>query len=809
MKQRLAAVTPPQQSLWLAEQLTADSSLNFAVFIEIRGVCDTDALVTATAGALAEAQSFHVNFDIGDDDGILGITESRRSSYAPEYIDLSSIEDPDRRYDAELEAARASAFDLSRDRLYRAGVTKMGEQRTRVHVVAHHIVTDGYGMLVLFERISELYDSIVHGNVSAEARFGSPFELNRQAEAYRESPEFDEDAQFWRQYTKNFERLGLLNGQPDPSPTSSRTRRARDIDAATYTQWTRSIDAMGLPTSTVLLSILSLAISIAAGTPDPVLNITAANRNHRTRNSPGLTVTTVPVKMPVPWRGDFAEYCAEVAESVFSVLPHARYPAEEIRRLVADAGLNEYKQNTTPVLNVIPFGKSLVFGDATAEAFPIAQGVYDAIAFTVYYGDGVGVRLVVDGDSTQYRPAELDWFGDLFVGLASTLCAGADATIEGALASRRRGLGEPTVTAPPKDGTVLDLFERQADKTPHATAITSGGATLTYRQLDAEAEKLTRALIEAGVGEDSIVAVALPRTTHLVVAFLAVWKAGGAYLPLDLDYPAERIKFILQDSATAAIVTDDAAAWRGMADVVIDVGGNDSRGLGEPDPVPVRRRRTYAQNLAYMTYTSGSTGSPKGVMISNQSALNLVTQLSSEFGPEAFHNALASTSASFDVSVFELFTALCNGGTVEIVRNVLELADKQSWPNGIISAVPSALAALVEGLSGDVTPASVVLAGEALPGWVANRVRSTFPHASLVNAYGPTEATVFATMHVVEPQDTLASTSASVPIGRPLGNVCVYVLGGGLLPVPVGVVGELYISGAGVARGYHRRPGLT
>ncbi|MEV4118622.1 amino acid adenylation domain-containing protein [Micromonospora sp. NPDC049645] len=374
----------------------------------------------------------------------------------------------------------------------------------------------------------------------------------------------------------------------------------------------------------------------------------------------------------------------------------------------------------------------------------------------------------------------------------------------------------------PAEELLGELFAAQAARTPTAIAVVSGDASLSYAELDARSNRLARYLVTRGAGPGRLVAVATERSAEMIVAVLGVLKAGAAYLPIDPANPADRIAFMLADANPAAILTS-----RALAGTAVGAASDGARpGVrGEPmimlDDPAVRAavaalpdtRLSDADRLApllpghpaYVIYTSGSTGRPKGVTVEHHSAAWFVSWAASTFA-DRFGRVLASTSLSFDVSVFELFGPLACGGCVEVVQDVLVLAGG-GWSGSLISTAPSAMAGVLAAAETSATAQTVVLAGEALTGPVLRAVREAVPGAQVINAYGPTEATVYATAGDVGAGPDL--DDGPVPIGRPLPGAQVYVLDDGLRPVPVGVTGELYLAGAGLARGYLNRPALT
>ena len=355
--------------------------------------------------------------------------------------------------------------------------------------------------------------------------------------------------------------------------------------------------------------------------------------------------------------------------------------------------------------------------------------------------------------------------------------------------------------------TVPELFQAQVTRTPDAPAVIAGNKHLSYAELNQRANRLARLLISKGAGPDRFVTIAMPRSPDMIVAVLAVLKAGAAYVPVDPAYPPDRIAYMLSETNPVTVLTT-----AGVADtlparlplLVLDDPATVQTLAGlAADNVPAAAS---PRNAAYVIYTSGSTGRPKGVVIEHHSLTDLASWVAVQFSAEELSHVLASTSLTFDFSVFEILAPLASGGAVEPVRNVLALADEFDDPASerMISGVPSAISHVVTTSKVLVRARTVVVGGELFTPRALADVRATWPGARIVNIYGPTETTVYVTSWSSDDEADQVPT-----IGRPTGNTRVFVLDGGLGVVPPGVAGELYVAGAGVARGYLGRPGLT
>ncbi|MCF4987143.1 non-ribosomal peptide synthetase, partial [Pseudomonas syringae] len=351
--------------------------------------------------------------------------------------------------------------------------------------------------------------------------------------------------------------------------------------------------------------------------------------------------------------------------------------------------------------------------------------------------------------------------------------------------------------------TIHGLFEAQVQRTPQALAVIHGEQRITYRELNEQANRLANALRKQGVQPDSRVGICVERGAQMVVGLLAILKAGGGYVPLDPAYPAERISYILQDSAPAAVLVQ-AATRHLLAGVSVQAIDLDDQSAWQDEPVqnPDVEGLSSA-HLAYLIYTSGSTGLPKGVMIEHRNTVNFLTWAHHAFNGSALERTLFSTSLNFDLAVYECFAPLTSGGSINVVKNVLELQHGEH-DIGLVNTVPSALKALLEidGLPESVHTVNV--AGEALKRSLVENLFEKTGVQRLCNLYGPSETTTYSSWVAMDREDGFAAH-----IGRPVGNTRFYLLDEQQQLVPRGVPGEIYIGGAGVARGYLNRDDLT
>lgn len=462
-------------------------------------------------------------------------------------------------------------------------------------------------------------------------------------------------------------------------------------------------------------------------------------------------------------------------------------------------------------LNLEPeLARVMVLQDGASSSFPAD--------LTARFVPGDSLKVAIEYNAAVFAPTVIEPMTEHLRILLNELADNVDRVVSDLPVLSRAELQRVLVewndtVGPVAELTLPELFFTQVTRVPDAVAVVCSGASLSYAELNARANQLARHLIELGAGPERFVALAIPRSMELIVAVLAVLKAGAAYVPLDVSHPADRVAFMLDDARPVLVMTIDELARRlpaGVPRVILDkVEVVDALAGYSVDEVTddTRLLPLSPLNPAYAIYTSGSTGRPKGVVVAQNSVVNLVAWASSELGRPGLSRVVASTSLNFDVSVFEMFGPLLTGGCIELVRDVLALVEcPEEHPRvSIISAVPSAFSQLLTHGGIALTADNVALAGEALSARAVREIRAAFPDSRIANIYGPTEATVYVTAWYCDGPDS----EHGPPIGRPVLNTQVYVLDRALRSVPVGVAGELYIAGRGLARGYLDRPGLT
>ena len=723
------------------------------------------------------------------------------------YLDLRAADEAERTetFERFLAEDRAAHFDVATPPLLRLALVVLEPGRAELVMTAHHVLIDGWSTPLLMRDLLLLY-----------ASGGDPAPLPATRDfgeflAWRARQDQEESARVWRAELDGVEEPTLLA----PGSGGVGEKGVDQIDVALPADEARELvrraAGLGVTVNTLVQGAWALLLGQLTGRRDVVFGATVSGRPPAVTDVDsmvGIFINTLPVRVEYAPGDTLAEVLTRLQNRQAGLQDHHHYGLSEIQQSVGLKSLFD----TLVVFESYPVDK---------DGLSAATDAADGIAFTgLRASTGTNYPLTVMAAVDPHLQLFLQYALDVFdrdtvevlaarlVRVLRQLAASPELKVAAVdildPAERDRLLREFNDTAvPTEDVTVNQLFEAQAARTPDEAAVVAEGESLTYRELDARANRLARELAGRGVGPESVVAVSLPRSADLVVALLAVLKAGGAYLPVDPKYPGHRLEAILREAGPRLVLTDSTTVAvlpeHDAPDVLLDaldLSGADS-GLELP---------LHAEQLAYVMYTSGSTGKPKGVAITHANVVNGVLRLADSVGMAPGKRLLAGTSVNFDVSAFEIFTTLAAGGVVEVVRDVLVLGErKEGWRGSVISTVPSAFAELVDEISGRTGVETVVFAGEALPASLVEKTRAAFPGVRVVNAYGQSES-FYATTFTVT--DEPRNPAGSVPVGTPLGNMRAYVLGPGLAPVPPGSVGELYVGGS-VGRGYHGRAGLT
>lgn len=795
-------LTEAQSGLWYAQRLDpANPLFNTGQLIELTGPLDRTAFEAALAQAVAEADALSLR-TIDAPGGPRQVIDPANRPVL-EVIDLSRERDPLAAAQADIARDMATPIDPTRDKLAAERLFVLGGERHIWQQRIHHLAIDGYGMILLTQRVAELYNARRRGTATGAPLPGLAAALAEDA-AYQTSEKREKDSAYWRAlFADAPDVASLAPGNPMSAPAFH--RRAVEIDAPAFARLRAVAERTAIPWPDVVTALTAAYVGRHTGTSEVIVGVPfMARLGSAAARVPSMLMNLLPLRVDLTEGGDRNTYLGAVAKSLIRARRHGRYRSEQLRRDLRRVG--GQRRLHGPLINLLPFDETPRFDGLSSRLDVLSTGPVEDITFTFRLHGTDGLRLEVDANPDLYAA---DAVAAHAARLAHFIAAASAAenlndvpTATPEEAQRHLYDLNSTYHAVP-DITLAALIEAQMRATPHAPALRFAGETMDYATLEARSRALAARL---PVGKGGIVAVALPRSFDLVVALVAVLRAGLAYLPLDLAQPEARLSRILASAKPRLVLVraEDAHRFRGEVEVL-------SSGDWPVAPAEVALTGPAPDDAAYVIYTSGSTGEPKGVVIEHRAIVNRLEWMRAQYGFTQADRILQKTPATFDVSVWEFFLPLISGACLVVAppeahRDPLALG-RIIREEAITTAhfVPSMLAAfLAEPAVQGLRLARVFCSGEELPADLRDRFHRTLS-AELHNLYGPTEAGVDVSYWPAGADDV----SRPVPIGFPVWNTRLYVLDEAGRPQPPDVPGHLFLGGVQLARGYLGRPDLT
>jgi amino acid adenylation domain-containing protein len=806
-------LTESQTEIWLSAQNgdQASCAFNESVTLLLNGPLDLPALRTAMEMIMARHDALRARFNPTGE----MMTISPDTGFACPITDISEEEgSPEGVLTAYLQADASTRFDLVEGPPIRAQLFKLSETAHALVLTAHHIICDGWSINVIITELAEIYASL---REHRQPDLGPvlPFSEFARAQSMRTPGEQLANASYWAAQFANPSRpIDLPTDRPRPAMKSYTGRTAgHRIDARLYREVKATGAKQGCSLFVTLLAAFEALMGRLAEVEELVVAVPIAGQPLvEDQELVGHCVNFLPIRGSWTRETSFADHLRSVGRQVLDAYEHQDYtlgtivrklaPPREVNRLP----LTELQFNLERLTNRVETGELVIQVEPNAKAFVN----YDIFWNVIESPDGL--RIDCDYNTDLFDEATIVRWLACYEALLQSVVEDANEPVTRISFIPRAELHKiieefnDSRTDYPRNQCVHALIEEQARATPGAIALTFDGATVSYQDLDERANRLAHHL-RARIGSDAgRIGVLVERSPDMVIALLAVWKAGFAYVPLDPAHPQARLRYILSDAGVSGVVSSLSAKLELPSDLAVVHLGSERQAI-ESGPRFAQVANTNADATAYLIYTSGSTGAPKGVEVTHRSLVNLLCSVAHRPGVEQTDTLLAITTIAFDIAALELFTPLLVGGTVAIARR-----DDVSDGNRLLAAIDRSGATILQG-----TPASwrlmleagfrsrpgfkMLCGGEALPRDLADRLLEG--GGALWNMYGPTETTVWSSCgEVLTGNDPIA-------IGQPIANTQLHVLDRYDQPSPFGVPGQLHIGGDGVAKGYFRRDALT
>lgn len=821
---RRAQLSFAQQRLWFLDQLEPNSSLyNIGAVAKVTGTMDSTSLQRALEMITDRHETLRTCFSCPDGTPVQIIDPT--SAFQLGMADLSSVPEPQRESEAQrrVRAELNRPFDLSSDHPLRATLLELGPQEYRLVLILHHIIADEWSLKVLFNELVQLYSGLLQGQKPNLPELAIQYsDYGRWQRQWLQGEPLQQQLRYWTDQLTGFPPETEL---PTDHPRGSMpTFQGKTVSRALREGLAQELKELGARHEATLFMVLLAAFKTLVfrytHQEDLIICSPVAGRNRvETENLIGFFVNTLALRTSLAGDPGFNEVLARVRTSTLGAMAHQDLPFERlVEELQPERSLAHLPFTRLMFSFQTGFPEKIELPGATLRFMNVEPELakFDLTLVLKESGQGLSATIEYNSDLFQAQTVErlLGHFEVLLEGIVAQPQARLSTLpmLTGAEEHQLLVEWNRTTKAYPRDSSTHELFEAQVARTPEAIAVTWGRQRMTYSELNSRANQLARYLKQFDIKPDLPVGLCLTRSPEMLVGMLGILKAGGAYVPLDANYPGERLAFMLEDVGAPVILTQQRLLGRIPRDhgsvICLDA---------DWELVAREHRENLtssagAASLAYVMYTSGSTGRPKGVSVLHRGINRLV--INNDFIQLDASDRIAQVSnISFDAATFEIWGALLNGAQlVGITRDVAlspkdfatELREQGITAMFVTAALFNQLASEAPGAFE--TLRTVIAGGEALdPNWV-RAVLSHRPPKRLVNGYGPTENTTFTCCHTIS---RLSQHVSNVPIGKPISNTTVYILDQHLKPVPVGVAGQLYTGGDGLARGYWNRPELT
>ena len=821
MSEHTYSLTHAQRRVWFTELLEPDTSIcNLTACVKFKGNIELDTLEGALNHSISRNDAIRFQLLEGEElEPRLLLTEYKY--YPLRIIDFSNVEMIE--IEQWIQDQASIPFKLFNSPLFQFYLLRIDSHEVWLFAKFHHIIMDGISLNVMGNQIIDLYQKMKKKDPLPDQPEPSYLSYIEKESQYLQSPRFAKDRLFWTQTFEHPLEYHSLADQTSLQKQSTSASRDTIILSPDLEQTIRIFcEEHKINIISLFMASFYICISRITSKKDLAIGTYYGNRGSKAEKEMlGMFVSSLPIRITVDPDTDFLSFVRTIGREQLSVMRHQRFPYNLL--------VNELRNEQKDLHNLI--GISMQYQPLqwhNADDFDYETALY----FSGYTANELSVQIQerIDNGTIQLN---FDYQNTLFsLEDIKRIQSHLLTILENALQHPHSFIRELDMTntrekqkllyefnkteaVSPKAFTLHGLFEQQAASTPERLAIRFSGGSLTYAELDMYASRLAAHLAARGVTNKSIVGVLSERSSDMLIAVLAVLKAGGAYLPLDPAYPKERLSYMLKDSGASLLLTQPGCSAPNFSGETLEV---DMTSLASEKAENHEFTPADGGSLAYVIYTSGSTGQPKGVAVEHRQAVSFLTGMQHQFPLSEDDIVMVKTSFSFDASVWQLFWWSLSGASAYLLPPGWEkdpaLIVKAIHQENVTTAhfIPAMLNSFLDQAEmlalGDGTNLKRVFAGgEPLAPRTAARFASVLPQVSLIHGYGPTEATVDAAFYVLDPERD--RDRLRIPIGKPVPGARLYVLDPHLAVQPSGVAGELYIAGAGVARGYLNRPALT
>ncbi|MFI0730943.1 amino acid adenylation domain-containing protein [Streptomyces sp. NPDC021225] len=813
-----------QAEIWYDEQFSGGTpAYNSGVCVDIRGPVDPAVLEASVRQLVHEAECTRIQFV--ERDGLPQQTVRPLPALPMTWHDLSGEPDTEAAARRWMDTDLVRPFAITDFPLMRLAALRLGPERTQLYLCIHHAISDGYSHIVYWRRFAEIYATRAVGGDPGQGALPPLRLLIEEEESYLGSRFEERDRTFWRaRFPRPTAATTLSTRSPVHSLPRAFLRRTRVLDERVSGAVRGAATGAGVTTGALMMAATALYTNRMTGAEDVTLTVAASARTSAAAlKIPGMTANFLPMEVHVDRAESRPELLRRTSAELGGLLRRQRYRVGAIRR---DLGLQaDDPWPTGPFVNMLPLLTGLDLGPCTATVENLTTGLVSDLMVTTVDNPGETLRLSINGNPDLYHPDEVADHLDRFAGFLGRFAGSAEQALVGEvplLDAIEVGHYDRMSAGPVRDEPYLSVpatIRAVAARQPDAVALVDGPGDapreVTYGQLVARANALARRLPDTG-----LVGVVAGPGAAFVVGVLGTWGAGAAYVPLDVRAPVARTAGLVADNAIGCLLVD--AEHLELATEIAAVTHADIVLLDDAEDTDLAELPDDPDELAYVIFTSGSTGTPKGAMVHHGGMVNHLRAKIEDLGLTPADTVLENAPLTFDISVWQLLAGLLVGGRVRIVSRVVAADPNLLFPlvvdEGVtvVEVVPSLLRAALDSwdaLDGGPrlsTLRRLLVTGEAMPADLCRRWFRRESKIPVLNAYGPTECSDDVTHAVLTAEDgTSGMARRRVPIGRAVRNTSLYVLGDDLRAVPRGAIGELYVGGSGVGRGYLGDPAKT